>query len=116
SVTLQWTVTNTFKSSCTASDQIILTNTEALTESKAGSDITQCGNNVFQLNANAPKPTETGTWSGTGVSFSNPNAPDAIATLTTSTPQTVTVTWTISNGVCANSTSSIKLVLNAAPT
>ncbi|NLR69253.1 hypothetical protein HGH92_33520, partial [Chitinophaga varians] len=30
SVTLQWTVTNTFKSSCTASDQIILTNTEAL--------------------------------------------------------------------------------------
>ncbi|NLR69175.1 gliding motility-associated C-terminal domain-containing protein, partial [Chitinophaga varians] len=116
SVTLQWTVTNTFKSSCTASDQIILTNTEALTESKAGSDITQCGNNVFQLNANAPKPTETGTWSGTGVSFSNPNAPDAIATLTTSTPQTVTVTWTISNGVCDNSTSTIKLVLNAAPT
>ncbi|QJB37585.1 gliding motility-associated C-terminal domain-containing protein [Chitinophaga oryzae] len=116
SVTLLWTVTNNFKASCTASDQIILTNTEALTESKAGFDITQCGDNKFQLNANTPKPTETGTWSGTGVTFSNPNDPKAIATLNTSTPQTVTVTWTISNGVCTNSTSSIKLILNAAPT
>ncbi|SKA48217.1 PKD domain-containing protein, partial [Chitinophaga eiseniae] len=117
SVTLQWTVTNTFKASCVASDQIILTNTEALTVSKAGTDITQCGNNKFQLNANTPKPTETGTWSGTGVTFSNPNDPAAIATLTSaSTPQTVTVTWTISNGgVCTNSSSSIKLTLNAAP-
>ncbi|MGN7824047.1 hypothetical protein ACTJJB_28250, partial [Chitinophaga sp. 22536] len=116
SVVLTWTVNNKYNTTCKASSNITLKNTESLTTSKAGNDIIQCGNNKFQLQANTPKPTETGTWSGTGVSFSNPNDPNAIATLATSTPQTVTVTWTISNGVCANNTSSIKLVLNAAPT
>ncbi|RBL87964.1 hypothetical protein DF182_30980, partial [Chitinophaga flava] len=117
SVTLVWTVTNNFKASCVATTQVVLTNTEALTVSNAGADITQCGNNKFQLHANKPKATEQGKWTGTGVSFDDDTNPDAIATLTsTATPQTVTVTWTISNGVCTDSKSSIKLILNDAPT
>ncbi|MBC9935082.1 hypothetical protein, partial [Chitinophaga qingshengii] len=78
----------------------------------------QCGNNVFQLNANEPATAdgETGTWtSADNVSIDKPNLYNTTVTLNGTAPTTATLTWTISNGVCDDKTSTIKLTLNEVP-
>ncbi|MBC9915691.1 hypothetical protein, partial [Chitinophaga varians] len=100
-VTLQWTVTNKDLATCTAFDQLTLTNTNKLSDSKAGNAIVQCGNNVFQLSANQPATGETGKWTGpANVTFGDATVYNTTATVAGAAPQTVTLTWTISNGVC----------------
>ncbi|NSL86644.1 gliding motility-associated C-terminal domain-containing protein [Chitinophaga sp. Mgbs1] len=121
SVILVWTVRNITNNTCTAKDSITLTNTRPLTNSTVGPNLVQCGNNKFQLNGSVPAAGETGTWSvapgttGVTVSFSNVNAPKAIATVTGTPPVSVTLIWTISNGVCKSDTAQMKLTLNPVP-
>ncbi|CAL1518135.1 gliding motility-associated C-terminal domain-containing protein [Chitinophaga sp. MM2321] len=119
SVTIRWIVTNNYKSTCTATDDIVLTNTPALSENKDGAPIIQCGDPVFQLSGSPIKTGETGKWTapaGSNVTFDHDDVPNAIATLpATPTSQQVTLTWTISNGVCTATTSHVVLTLNEAP-
>src|SRR5579871_940108 len=87
--------------------------------SVAGSNQTICATGTATLAANTPT-VGTGTWSVTGPStatsqFSNVNSPTAIFT-PAGGAGTYTLTWTISNGGCTNSTSSLTLTVNAAPT
>ncbi|MBC9910317.1 hypothetical protein, partial [Chitinophaga varians] len=116
SVTLTWTVNNINNTTCQKSNNITLRNTNKLSDSKAGNAIVQCGNNVFQLSANQPATGETGKWTGpANVTFGDATVYNTTATVAGAAPQTVTLTWTISNGVCTDKTSTVDLTLNKVP-
>jgi choice-of-anchor A domain-containing protein/uncharacterized repeat protein (TIGR01451 family) len=84
----------------------------------AGTNQTQCSN-VFTATANTAT-VGTGTWTvvGGAATISNVNAANATITVTTSP---ATLRWTITNGVCANTTSDVvftvvaPLSINAQP-
>ncbi|MBC9933545.1 PKD domain-containing protein, partial [Chitinophaga qingshengii] len=117
-VTLTWTVRSKNNNNCQNSANITLRNTKSLSESVAGDPIIQCGNNKFQLNGSQPVTAdgETGKWSGpANVSFGNATLYNTTATVTGTPPVTVTLTWTISNGVCKDKTSTIDLTVNKVP-
>ncbi|MBW8686770.1 gliding motility-associated C-terminal domain-containing protein [Chitinophaga rhizophila] len=113
-VTLRWTVTN---GTCSSTDDVVLTNTPLPTTAAAGPDQAQCNNTAFTLAANTPT-VGTGAWSVvsatpgtftlTAAQTTNPTANVTIPVGTT-----VTLRWTITNGIC---TSADEVVLrNDAP-
>jgi hypothetical protein len=86
------------------------------TTSVAGSAITQCNNPAFTLAGNNPT-TGTGLWTVTSgtASITTPSAYNSGVTgITAGT--SATLTWTISNGTCTASTSTVVLTNNALPT
>ncbi|MFY0255573.1 hypothetical protein ACDQ55_16640, partial [Chitinophaga sp. 30R24] len=122
-VHLLWVITNKYRAVCTDTSRVTLINTKPLSTSIAGPDMIQCDSTIFQLAGSKPGPNETGTWSlATGytnadVTIDNINAWNAQATILGATrPTTVELIWTISNGVCTDDTSSIKLTVKQAPT
>ena len=116
SYTLTWTISNGV---CPSSNSSLIINVDAIpTVSNAGSGSLMCNNATKTLSANTPS-VGTGIWSISGTysnisQLSSTSIPNAIFT-----PQSVgnyTLTWTISNGVCASSVSSINLDVNQSPT
>jgi hypothetical protein len=82
----------------------------------AGTNITNCNNNVFNLSANAPGTGETGKWtriSGGNVTFTNANLYNTKATLTSGS--SAVIRWTLSNGSCS-SFAQISITNEALPT
>ncbi|SEW50425.1 HYR-like domain-containing protein [Chitinophaga arvensicola] len=123
-VHLFWIITNGAMPACTDTNRVTLVNTKPLTVSVAGVPMTQCTLTSFQLGANAPAKGEKGKWTfGPGttaadVSIDHDTAYNAIATIknfVSPTAKKVTLVWTISNGVCTNSSSSIDLTVKDAP-
>jgi gliding motility-associated-like protein len=116
SYTLTWTISNGV---CPTSNSSLSINVDALpTVSNAGSGSLLCSNATKTLSANNPI-IGTGLWSISGANsnvsqLSTTSIPNAIFT-----PQSVgnyTLTWTISNGVCVSSASSINIDVNQSPT
>ena len=88
---------------------ITVTVYEAPSPAVAGDDQEHCDNATFTLNATAPA-VGTGQWSGTlpaGASIADPTLPNTTVTLPAG--QTVTLTWTVTNGVCDPSTDQVTL-------
>ena len=85
------------------------------TTSVAGSAITQCNNPAFNLAGNVPS-IGTGAWTVTSGSATIANTSSATSAVTVTAGNSATLTWTISNGTCTASTSSVVLTNNIAPT
>ncbi|MGZ3862875.1 MAG: T9SS type B sorting domain-containing protein [Bacteroidia bacterium] len=110
--TLMWTISNGV---CTASTSTVSIQVNAPpTNANAGSNQSLCTLSSTTLNANTPV-TGTGAWSvvsGTGT-VSSTNSPNtAVSGLTTG--QTIFM-WTITNGVCPASTSTVSVQVDAMP-
>ncbi len=110
SVTLRWTISNGGVCADTF-DEITITNYDQLTVSVAGADQFNCNDGNFTLNGNPPV-FGTGVWSiigaSNGATITDVNSPTSTVTgLTAGT--SVTLRWTIGNGICANSTSDVVL-------
>ncbi|MCU0429083.1 MAG: glycosyl hydrolase family 8 [Cytophagaceae bacterium] len=113
SVTLRWTISN---APCVAStDDVVITNTGGLTTANAGTDQNVCGSTAT-LSANAAGSGNTGTWSvvSGSATITNVNSPSSSVSFTAGT--SVTLRWTISNGVCTPSTDEVTINSAAAPT
>ena len=108
----RWTVSN---GTCTAStDEVTITREDAPTVSFAGVDQIICANTAT-LSANTPA-SGTGQWmvvSGSG-SFSDPNSPSTTATNLGVGANTFS--WTITNGTCTNSSSTVTITREELPT
>jgi gliding motility-associated-like protein len=106
SVVLRWTITN---GPCpVTSDDVVLVNNRPPTVAAAGPDQQQCGNGAFTLAANAAT-VGTGRWtivSGTAT-IANINSPTS--TVTVPAGGTVTLRWTIANGICPPTTDDVTL-------
>jgi gliding motility-associated-like protein len=109
---LQWTITNGSCPSSTSS--ITITVSAPPTTSNAGSNQTICASTTT-LSANTPG-SGTGTWSvvSGGGSVTPTNSPSATATGLN--PGMHIFMWTISNGVCPSSTSTVSVLVDAMPT
>ena len=107
----RWTTTNGF---CQAStDEVSIIAFAPPSPSQAGPDASICANS-FSLNANTPI-VGSGTWtvvSGTAT-LSNPALPNAVVSGLSA--GTVTLRWTISNGVCSPSQDEITINILATP-
>ncbi len=116
SVTLRWTISNGV---CTSStDDVVLKSDAKPTTANAGADQTQCDNGSFTLAGNAPT-VGTGVWSivgaANGATITDANsATSGVSGLTAGS--SVTLSWTISNGVCTSSTDDVVLQSDAKPT
>lgn len=99
----EWTISN---STCTPStSQVTISVSPSVTTATAGDDQTVCGGNAV-LEGNAVASGETGTWTivAGSATISNSSSPTtAISNVTSS----VTLRWTIDNGVCTNSTDDV---------
>ena len=100
--------------SVNATGTIIVTPNNTTT-SVAGSAITQCDTAAFTLAGNEPA-VGTGLWTVTNgiATIADTSSPTSGVTVTAG--NSATLTWTISNGSCAASTSSVVLTNNAIPT
>ncbi len=108
----QWTVSN---AQCPpASDQISIVRFEQPSPAVAGPDQQTCATSAL-LNAQPP-PVGTGFWSvisGSGT-LANPNlASTSVSALSSGINQ---LRWTVSNGVCASSSDTLLIVVDANPT
>jgi len=114
SATLRWTISN---GSCTASaDDVTIQNDQLPTVSAAGPDQTLCNTSSFTMAANNPA-VGSGQWSvvsGTA-NITNPSSRTTTVNSITS-GNSVTLRWTISNGVCANSTDDVTVQNDQLPT
>nr|MCU0430297.1 family 16 glycosylhydrolase [Cytophagaceae bacterium] len=111
-VTLRWTISN---APCAAStDDVVITRLAAPTIANAGSDQSVCATTAT-LAANAPA-VGTGTWSVVSGTATIANANSPTSGLTAIGVGSVTLRWTISNGVCTPSTDEVVITRNAAPT
>ncbi|MVT44586.1 hypothetical protein GO495_28600, partial [Chitinophaga oryziterrae] len=110
--TLRWTITN---GNCTTTDDVVLTNYATPTTSVAGSNQSHCSDSLFTMAANTPT-VGTGLWtivSGTAT-ITTPTSPTT--TVFVLAGKTATLQWTISNGTCAASSTTVVLTNSAAPT
>ncbi|SEW47078.1 hypothetical protein SAMN05428988_6599, partial [Chitinophaga sp. YR573] len=110
--TLRWTITN---GTCTTTDDVVLTNYATPTTSVAGPAQSHCSDSLFTMAANAPT-VGTGLWtivSGTAT-ITTPTSPTT--TVFVLSGKTATLQWTISNGTCTASSTTVVLTNNAAPT
>ena len=105
SATLTWTITN---GTCTSTSTVTLSNDIAPTVSNAETNISQCNTSAFTLAANAPT-VGTGLWSvvSGAASITTPSSRTSAATLAVGLSSTIQ--WTISNGSCPVSSSTIVL-------
>lgn len=109
--TLQWEETN---AGCTAgfTDTVDITFFDNPTAAAAGPDQDVCSDSATLAANTAAGFQETGAWSvvaGAGGSFTDVNSPTAIFTGTRGV--IYTLRWTISNGVCPNSTDDVQIEL-----
>ena len=112
---LEWAVSN---GSCAVNtDQVSLTNYSAPTVSNAGVDQEQCNLGDFTLAGNVPA-SGNGLWSiigpANGAVITTPVANNSTVTGLT-TGNSVTLRWTISNGVCTDSFDEVILTNSALP-
>jgi hypothetical protein len=112
--TFTWTISN---SPCAAStSSVLITNSRNPTVANAGSNQNICGSSVT-LAGNTPT-IGTGTWTvtpSTGVTINTPTTPNAsVSGLTQG--MDYTFTWTITNGACPASTSSVVVSSKQNPT
>jgi len=112
--TFQWTVSNGV---CPASVSTVNVVVDALPDSSvAGTDQITCESSpTLNLAGNVPV-TGTGQWSvqsGAGA-FSDASSP--VSTVNMSAPGTHTLAWTITNGVCPASVSTLNIRVDALPT
>jgi hypothetical protein len=107
--TLRWTVTN---GTCVATDDITISNDELPTVSSAGPDQTLCNTSSFTMAANTPA-VGTGAWSivSGSATITAPASPTTTVT-GVSAGSSVTLRWTISNGVCTASTDDVTIANN----
>ncbi len=114
SATLRWTVSN---NPCTpSSDDVVLANNALPTTANAGADQTLCNTSTFTMAGNNPT-SGTGLWSIISGSATITNASLYNTTVTgVAAGASVTLRWTISNGVCSNSTDDVVISNNALPT
>ncbi|WP_344812475.1 hypothetical protein, partial [Chitinophaga oryziterrae] len=106
--TLRWTITN---GSCTTTDDVVLTNYATPTTSVAGPAQTHCSDSLFTMAANTPT-VGTGLWtivSGTAT-ITTPASPTS--TVFVLAGNTATLQWTISNGTCTPSSTTLVLTNN----
>ncbi|MFD2568564.1 beta strand repeat-containing protein, partial [Pseudotenacibaculum haliotis] len=106
SATLRWTITN---GTCSSTDDVVLTNVQAVTTSAAGTDQAQCNDGSFTLAGNTPGAGNTGTWSvvsGTAT-ITTPSSPTSGVTGVPA-GSSATLRWTITNGI-TNSTDDVVL-------
>ncbi|MBX7181104.1 MAG: hypothetical protein K1X82_03240 [Bacteroidia bacterium] len=109
---VRWTITN---GACSTGANVTFTNDASPTTSAAGSNITQCNTSTFVMAANTPV-VGTGLWSvasGTAT-IATPSSPTS--NITVAAGATATLRWTISNGSCASSQSTVVLTNSAVPT
>ncbi|MBB2151401.1 DUF7507 domain-containing protein [Pedobacter gandavensis] len=99
---------STVSGQCNPSEATVtITVTKLLSTAIAGLDQTTCFNSPITLNGNVPASGETGTWTVTSgqpaldYEFSNPNSPTA--TFKGKVGGLFSLTWTINNIACANS-------------
>ena len=100
SYTFQWTVTN--GPTCTSSDLVVVSVDNLPTTALAGTDQVLCNAASATLSANTPT-VGTGMWtiiSGNGT-VTTPTSPNSTVTGLVA-GDTVTLRWTISQGVCSN--------------
>ena len=112
-VTLRWTSTNGV---CTSTDDVVIRIDANPTTANAGADQMICDTSATTLAGNAPT-IGTGTWSvvsGTAT-ITSPNSPTSTITGLV-TPDTVTLRWTISNGVCTDSFDDVVIRIDQQPT
>src|SRR5205085_2454082 len=115
-ITLRWTVKNGV---CTdATDDLVISNEQQPT-SAAGPDITKCSTPTFTMAGNAVSSPLSGTWSFVG-SFGTAviTAPTSNVTTITTVPenQTITLRWTVKNGVCSDATDDMTIRNDQQPT
>ncbi|MBK6348126.1 MAG: hypothetical protein IPF68_19730 [Bacteroidales bacterium] len=111
----RWTISS---GTCPTSESTVtITNYATPTTSTTGADQTICGLTSTSLGGNTPV-NGTGAWSQTSgpgtTTFSASGTGSSTATATLY--GTYTYTWTISNGVCAPSTSEIEVTYYQTPT
>jgi hypothetical protein len=110
-------VETTISTGCVASDQTLNVTIDPLpTASDAGSAITQCNTSSFTLAGNSPI-VGTGLWtvtSGTATITSPTLFNSGVTGIAPGT--SATLTWTISNGTCTPSTSTVVLTNDDLPT
>lgn len=101
--------TFTFQAECTIGGvitDVIAVDNQSLPTISAGPDASLCLTGNVMMNAVIPAG-YTGTWSSSAgyIQFSDVNDPNAIVTSSNSCPwnPNVTLTWTVSNGVCSTS-------------
>lgn len=115
--TFTWTISN---GTCTNSTSTVdITRSGSLTTPLAGIDQTICETGDVTLAGNAAGTGETGTWSTpTNGTFDDENSETAVYTPGSDdlTNGTVTLTWTMSNGVCPDATSTMDVTIEATPT
>ncbi len=115
STVLQWTITN--GSCASSSSQVTITHVALPTTAAAGVDQEKCNDGSFTLAGNTPT-TGTGAWSvfGTnpGITITTPSSPTSGVT---GLPlgSSVTLRWTISNGICTPSTDDVVLTNSYPP-
>jgi len=105
SSTFTWTVVN---GACNANTSVIVTASPALT-ANAGTAFSVCNATTATLSATSPSG-GTGTWtttSGTGTATSINSPTSGVTGLTVGA--TSTFLWTVSNGICADATSSVTI-------
>ena len=105
SVTLRWTVSNGV---CVdATDDIVIQNDELSSASVAGPDQTLCNTSTFNMAATAPA-VGSGAWSivSGSATITSPASPTSTITAV-AVGTSVTLRWTISNGVCSDNTDDI---------
>ena len=116
SYTLRWTIAN---STCTSSDDVLITFNQNPTAASAGADQTgsaTCGLTSITLAGNAPS-LGTGVWSvvsGSGGTFANASSPTSSFSGTAGT--SYTLRWSISNSPCVTSTDDVLISINQNPT
>ncbi|NLR77766.1 gliding motility-associated C-terminal domain-containing protein [Chitinophaga eiseniae] len=111
-VTLRWTVTNGV---CSASwDDVTLINYRMPVTANAGTNQEHCDDATFKMNASDPGVTGAkGTWVVTSNNASLIQISDInlrTATVTVPAGETAQLTWVVSNGVCAATSSSVTLI------
>jgi hypothetical protein len=109
---LVWTITN---GNCAASkDTLTITNSALPTTADAGSDQSKCNTASFTMAANAPA-TGTGAWAIISGTATITNAALRTTAVSVAAGNTVSLAWTITNGICS-SADTVVLSNVAAPT
>ncbi|MFL5730571.1 MAG: gliding motility-associated C-terminal domain-containing protein [Cytophagaceae bacterium] len=103
-ITLRWTVSN---APCAASiDDLVIKNSQTPSSAVAGPDQSLCNQTTGTLAATAPA-VGTGAWSLIGGTATITTASSATSGLTAMATGTITLRWTVSNGVCASTSDDV---------
>ena len=113
--TFSWTITNGVCASSTDSVEITINSIPSV--ANAGPDQDLCNTTSTTLAGNSPA-TGTGTWT----LVSGPNSPtittpsNPLSTITGMIAGVYVFTWTVTNGVCVQTTDNVQITINTLPT